>query len=266
MVLEVFEGPLDLLLTLIRRERLDITTVALAAVTDQYLAYLARLEAIDADAVAEFVEVASTLMLLKSRALLPRLAKLPEEELDSADELVERLRAYRRFKQVAEDLGQREQSGLRAYVRTAPPPDFEPEIRPGEVSVEDLAEAFATAMAQAAEAEEAQPQEDPTIRRRSVRLSDRLRDIRQLLARRGRISFTEVLLGERRDREYIIVSFLAVLELLRRRFLRAVQAELFGDIDLEARDDVQGWAAEQADDESSFLDEEDGAAQGEAGR
>ena len=255
VVLEVFEGPLDLLLTLIRREQLDITSVALAQVTDQYLAHLSQLEAIDAGAIAEFCEVAASLMLIKSRALLPRAAAPDDEEDVDAQALVEQLRAYRRFKQVAEDLGQRERAGLRAFVRTAPPPDLKPEIKPGEASVADLAAAFEAALAQLLIEVEPDPVAEPPVARRQIRLADRFREIRGLLASRGRVSFREVLLGERRDREYVIVSFLAVLELLRRRFIRAVQAELFGDIELEARAEVEGWQAAELGEHESFLDE-----------
>ena len=255
VVLEVFEGPLDLLLTLIRREQLDITSVALAQVTDQYLAHLSRLEAIDAGAIAEFCEVAASLMLIKSRALLPRTVAPDDETDEDAQALVEQLRAYRRFKQVAEDLGHRERAGLRAFVRTAPPPDLKPEIKPGEASVADLAAAFEAALAQLLVEAEPEAAAEPPVERRQIRLGDRFREIRGLLASRGRVSFREILLGERRDREFVIVSFLAVLELLRRRFIRAVQTELFGDIDLEARPEAEGWQAAELGEHESFLDE-----------
>lgn len=238
--LEVFEGPLDLLLTLIQRESLDITTVALAQVTDQYLRYMAALEEIDAGALAEFCQVAATLIVIKSRALLPTTTVAADEEEDSeAQELAERLRAYRRLRQAAEGLGHRERGGLRAYVRTAPPPDVKPTLDPGDVTVTDLARAFETALAEAAR--QAEPPPVRGVRAHPVRLADRLASIRDLLAAKGRVAFREALLGERRDREFVIVSFLAVLELLRRRYVHCVQAELFGEIMLEKRPDAGGW-------------------------
>lgn len=258
VALEVFEGPMDLLLTLIQRERLEITTVALARVTDQFLAHMTRLQAIDAGAIASFCEVAATLMLIKSRALLPRLATIAEDPEAEAFELAERLREYRRFKEVAEGLGERERTGMRAYVRTAPPPDIQPEIRPGEVSVGDLAAAFAAALAEAEAEAAAQVTEpgEPAPRQR-LRLASRFAEIRAMLSRGGRVSFREVLLGQGANREFIIVSFLAVLELLRRRFVRAVQAEIFGDIELEARPDAVGWETDEEDMGDGFLDERD---------
>lgn len=245
VAIEVFEGPLDLLLTLVRRESLDITTVALAQVTDGYLRYLATLEEVDPGALAAFVEVASTLLLIKSRALLPQ-AAMPVDESDAEGEaLAERLREYRQYRRTAEHLGQREKAGLRAYVRLVPPTEVTPALVPGEVSVGDLASAFEQALADAVAREEPGP--EGVVRVARMRLADRLVDIRRLLDERGSVSFREVLLGARRDREYVIVSFLAVLELLRRGVVRARQDEIFGDILLELRPEAQGVAWSAAD-------------------
>jgi segregation and condensation protein A len=249
--LEVFEGPLDLLLTLVQRQSLDITTVALAQVTDQYLRYMRALEAIEPSALAAFCEVAATLLLLKSRALLPRPPDPdPVEEAD-AEALAERLRAYRRVRAAAELLGERERAGLHAYPRAAPPPDLPPRLDNLDVSLADLAAAFESALTEAAVAE---APELPVVKPNRVRLSERLGAIRELLVTRGSVSFREVLLGDRPTREYIVVSFLAVLELLRRRMIRAAQSDLFGDIVLELRPDAEnqaGWA----DLEATFLDD-----------
>jgi segregation and condensation protein A len=252
--LPVFEGPLELLLTLIQRASLDITTVALAQVTDQYLAHLATVEQLDPDAIADFCEVAATLMLLKSRALLPRPPLAADEAAEEAGEaLAERLRAYRRYRQAAATLGERERAGLHAYVRAAPPPDLAVPLDPGGVTAADLAAAFQAALASAAEAAADQPPPAPGVGPPAVRLADRLQQIGLLLAERGTVSFREVLLGHGRDREYVVVSFLAVLELLRRRVLRAVQAALFDEILLEMRPDAgppASWLAAE-----SFLDD-----------
>ncbi len=253
--LEVFEGPLDLLLTLVQRQALDITTVALARVTDQYLRHLETLEVADAAGMADFCEVAALLILIKSRALLPRPPEpAPDEEAD-AEALAERLRQYQRIRQTAEVLGERERSGLRAFVRVATPPDLPPRLEPGDVSPADLARAFEAALAEAQVAPEPEP---PAVKPNPVRLRDRLGDIRRLLAARRRVTFREVLLGNARPtREYIVVSFLAVLELLRRTLIQAVQSELFGEILLELKPDAEsqpGWA----DLEETFLDEPEG--------
>ncbi len=125
--LPVFEGPLDLLLHLIEKEELDITTVSLVQVTDQYLAQLHSLEEINLDALADFVSIGAKLIYLKSRALLPRPPAEEEEEAAEEEEvgreLTEMLNEYRRFKEVATVLRAIEDEGLRAYPRLAPPPD-----------------------------------------------------------------------------------------------------------------------------------------------
>jgi len=248
--LEAYEGPLHLLLTLIRREKLAIDTLALAAVTGQYLTYLGRLDEVDPAAIAAFCEVASTLMLIKSRSLLPR-PPVEEGGDDEALDLVERLRAFKRFRAVAERLGSRERVGLRAFVRSAGPPPLTPSLRAGELDVRDLAKAFQRALTEARAAEEAAIRasgQAMSPQRPRVRLSERFREIRDLLRLRGRITFRDALFGARSDREYVLVSFLAVLELLRRRVVRATQDAVFGDIELEARVDVDGWSTDIADD------------------
>lgn len=230
--LEVFHGPLDLLLTLIRRQSLDISVVSLSQVTEQYLAYLAALEEIDSGALAAFCEVAATLLLIKSRSLLPGARVEPEREEDAdVGELLERLRTFQQLRSVAAELARREEAGLRAYCRLAGPPDVAVRPQAGEVSVTDLVSAFEAALAQVRAPAEPTGREE--LRPYRVSLADRLAELRSLLVARGRISFAEALGGEGRDREFLIVSFLAVLELLRLRWLRALQDELFGEIVLE---------------------------------
>jgi segregation and condensation protein A len=243
--IEVFEGPLDLLLTLVRREDLDISTVALARVTEGYLQYLANLREIDLGALAAFIEVASTLLLIKSRSLLPRSEGVSDDGSLEADDLAMRLRAFRQYRETADKLQQRERAGLRAYVRVAPPPDIAPPVKPGDASVEDLASAFEKALAEAAA--RADVPVPSTVSAQRVRLADRLIAIRALLDSRRSVRFSEVLIGDWPRREFIIVSFLAVLELLRRSVIRARQEELFGDIVLELLPEAMAapWSAEE---------------------
>ena len=245
--LPVFDGPLELLLTLIRRADLDVTTVALAQVTDQYLAHVAALEAVDVPELAEFCDTASTLVAIKSRLLLPRPPGAgEEEEAADAHELVERLRAYRRFRQVAEQLGEREREGLRAFPRAAPPPEAPsapPPSRPEEeATADDLAEAFRAALAAAARQAEAEKAQGPPVRAHRVRLRARFTSIRNMLVERGKATFDEVVLEgrppEAEPREFVIVSFLALLEMLRRWAVRVRQEGLFGQIVIEARPEL----------------------------
>lgn len=259
--LEVFVGPVDLLLNLVRRTAIEITQVALGQVTAQFLGYLGRVEVVDPVAVAAFCEDASTLLLLKSRALLPRPPAAEPDEDAGAEALAERLRAYRQFKHVANGLQAREHAGLRTFTRVAPPPELPVQARPGELSAADLAAAFELALAEAArQAPHLPPPGPPLPAPRRVRLADRLVEIRHMLAARGRVTFHEILIGGRPEREYIVVSFLAVLELLRRAAVRAVQPDLFGEILIELRPGVvaagdNGALLANAATEGSFLDD-----------
>src|SRR6185295_15384281 len=117
--LPVYAGPLDLLLQLIERDELDITKVALAQVTDQFLSYLKVLESLNLGDIADFLVIAARLILIKSEALLPRpVVREPGEE-DPADELARQLIAYKRYKEIALTLREREDAGLRTYLRLA---------------------------------------------------------------------------------------------------------------------------------------------------
>src|SRR5260221_40455 len=126
--LPVYAGPLDLLLQLIERDELDITRVSLAQVTDQFLAYLKVLETMDLGDIADFLVIAARLILIKSEALLPRPVERQPGEEDPGDELARLLIAYKRYKEIAGTLRQREEAGLRTYLRLAPPPKMEAQL------------------------------------------------------------------------------------------------------------------------------------------
>ena len=128
--LPVFSGPLDLLLHLIERQEFDITTISLVKVTEQYLAQIEQLKENRLENLIDFLVVAARLVQIKSRALLPQAPLYPgdEEEEDPAEALVRQLKAYKRFKQAAMWLQQREEAGLRTYLRVAPPPKLEGEL------------------------------------------------------------------------------------------------------------------------------------------
>ena len=223
--LPVFEGPLDLLLYLIEREELDITAVSLAAVTEQYLAYLSLLENLVVDQIADFLVIAARLILIKSQALLPRPPDLEAEE-DVGDDLVRQLLAYKQFKEVARGLGQREQEGLRSFIRLAPPPKIESaNVDLTGVTVEDLVAAVRRALAVA----EPLPPVGNVVRPFTITIRDQIALIEWTLTVQPRISFT-ALLRRAGSRVEIIVTFLAVLELLKRRHIEVVQEQMFGEI------------------------------------
>jgi segregation and condensation protein A len=225
--LPVFEGPLDLLLHLIEREELDITTVALAQVTDQYLAYLADLERRQAKELADFLVVAAKLLLIKSLALLPRPPALPSEAEDVGDELVYQLQVYKRFKEIAALLHEREEAGLHGYVRIAPLPRPEPQLDLGDVSLDDLL----AAVQEALDVRPAPPVGE-VVTPITVTIAGQIAHIEQQLAHRRQVRFRE-LLSEATTRVEVIVTLLAVLELVKQDRVRVWQERLFGKIVIE---------------------------------
>lgn len=223
--LPVFEGPLDLLLYLIEREELDITAVSLAAVTEQYLAYMNLLENLVVDQIADFLVIAAKLIFIKSQALLPRPPEMQVEE-DVGDDLVRQLLAYKQFKEVAKGLGQREEEGLRSFIRLAPPPKIESaNVDLTGITVEDLLAAVRRALAVA----EPAPPVGDVVKPFTITIRDQIALIERTLVTQPRISFTQ-LLRQAHSRVEIIVTFLAVLELYKRQRIEVVQEQMFGEI------------------------------------
>ncbi|OGO51194.1 MAG: hypothetical protein A2148_08995 [Chloroflexi bacterium RBG_16_68_14] len=232
--LSVFEGPLDLLLYLIEREELDITAVSLVQVTDQYLSYLRSAEQIDATALAEFIAIGAKLLYLKSRALLPRPPGEEEPEEDLGEDLVRRLREYRRYKEAAGALREMEELGFRSYPRLAPPTDVPLPTGLDGVTVDLLLQIVREVL-------ERQPPEAPegVIQRHPVTVEQKVAELSGALRRRKRLSF-RAFISACRSRIEVIVSFLAVLELIKALRLRAEQDALFGDISLVALGEEEG--------------------------
>jgi len=229
--LPIFEGPLDLLLHLVEREELDITTIALAQVTDQYLAYLAELERRRASELAEFLVVAAKLLLIKSRALLPRPPALSPEEEDVGEDLVRQLQAYKRFKEIAKLLQEREKEGLHSYVRVAPMPRLEPQLDTDNISLNDL-------LIYVQEALDALPAPSvgEVVKPNTVTIGEQIARIEGQLAHRRQVRFREFL-STATSRVEIIVTLWAVLELIKQKRARVHQEELFGEILIEQESD-----------------------------
>ncbi|MBI1876833.1 MAG: segregation/condensation protein A [Chloroflexi bacterium] len=222
-----FQGPLDLLLNLIEQEELDITKISLAYVTDQYLAYLDILREIDPDELTDFLVVAAKLILIKSEALLPRppASMLDEAEEDVGDELARQLLAYKQYKTIAAQLQQIEAAGKRNFVRLTPPIKIEPKLVPGEISLADLLQAARNALA----IKPPDPAVDEVISPQIVTIGQQMAHIRHELATNRAISFQK-LLARSRSRIEVIVTLLAVLELIKRNVIQVEQSTLFGDI------------------------------------
>jgi len=220
-----FQGPLDLLLHLIERNELDVTEISLLRVTEQYLGYLRAAEEINLGALADFVAIGARLLLLKSRALLPADDEEIEFDEDDPEDLVKALREYRRFKEAAQFLRERD-TGHQTYRREVAPPEITLPTGLDRVTLDSLVEVLRDVM-------DRLPEEEPTdtLVSEPVRLRDRLRGVVDLLERDGRTSFRR-LVEHATSRVTVIVDFLAVLELIKSRYLEATQSERFGDIDL----------------------------------
>jgi segregation and condensation protein A len=225
--LPAFEGPLDLLLKLIEREELDITAIALAQVADQYLAHVHAMEAPDPDSLSAFLVIAARLLLIKSRALLPRpsASRPPDEVLDEGEELARQLREYQRYKQAAALLRAWESQGRRTYTRLAAPP---PPARPEKLDV-TLNEMIAAVQRRMQLLLPLEPPNVPLPAPKIITVAEMAARIVARLQMQEWFSF-EDLLSLAARRVEVIVALWAVLELLKRRAIVVEQAALFGPI------------------------------------
>jgi segregation and condensation protein A len=234
--LPVFEGPLDLLLHLIREHKIDIYDIPIARITEQYLAYLALMESMDLEVAGEFVVMAATLMEIKSRMLLPQPGPelgAEEEGADPRQELVQRLLEYEQYKAAAGEFRALEEISLRVFTREAEPE--EPlEVPLAELTPVDLVRALERMLASFSEG----AAEITTLQREKVNLRLRMREVWGALSGwDGPMPFRVLfeIFGEGQPtRVEIVVTFLAVLELLRGARIRVRQDQALGEIFLEA--------------------------------
>jgi segregation and condensation protein A len=236
----VYEGPLDLLLQLIERAELDITRLALAQVTDQYLEHLKSLPARSAEEVSAFLVIAARLLQIKSEVLLPRpLLREPGEE-DPGDALARQLLAYRRFKQAAATLDLRQAAGFRTYLRVAPLPKVASHVDLTGLGLSDLVSAARSVFASALAADRL-PSLESVVSAPKVTIRQKISLIASLLRQSDRVSFWSMLAGSR-SRLEIVVTFLAMLELVKLHFVKVQQVRLFGEIEVEP---TEAWGASE---------------------
>lgn len=231
--LEIFEGPLDLLLHLIKKNEVSITDIPLALITEQYLATLELMQTLDLDLAGEFLVMAATLIHIKSRMLLPAGEEEAEEEegVDPRAELVRRLLEYQRYKEAAAELEQREVLTRDVFVRASAPMEEAGPREFREVSVFELLGALKRVI-------DRLPKDfvhEVTLEKVSVRekmtlLLDTLRD-------QSRVVF-ESLFADVKSRLEIVVTFLAMLELVKVRAIRIYQDDMAGPIVIEAAADM----------------------------
>ena len=229
--LEVFEGPLDLLLYLIKKDEIDIYDIPIERITRQYMEYLGVMRMLDLNIAGEFIVMASTLMLIKSRMLLPEEKRaeeeIEEEEDDPRWELVRQLVEYKKFKDAASRLEEMEArqeeifglgaKGLRVEV------EDDAGVQLTDVSLFDLIAAFNEVLKRSAQDEFERIVDD------RFTVADKIDTILQLVRSNQSVPFSELFRGEVRRHE-IICTFLAILELIRLRQITALQRDRFGEI------------------------------------
>jgi len=228
--LEVFEGPLDLLLYLIKKEEVDIYDIPIERITSQYMEYLSLMQLLNLEVAGEFLVMAATLMYIKSRMLLPEDQQVtdtePEEGEDPRWELIRQLVEYKKFKDAALQLAQREAETSRMFPRRA---DAElaakaADVPLAEVSIFDLINAFNTVLKKAQEKEDFRE-----IIEEQFTVSDKIEELLYTLRDRTELVFSEVF-AKAGSRAEVVVTFLALLELIRLKRLKVQQPEAFGEI------------------------------------
>jgi segregation and condensation protein A len=228
--LPVFEGPLDLLLHLVREHKLDVYDIPIVQVTDQYLKYLALMERLDLNVAGEFLVMAATLLEIKSRMLLPAPPSLDdiEEGVDPRAELVERLLEYERFKNASESLKMLEDERRRVFWRvTDDLQNYDAPMMPLNLEAMDLLYALQRMLSEVGEGES----DVTSIERRKISLRMKMREIwgRIKLAAKEGLAFRDLFVGPI-TRDELVMTFLALLELLRMGRIRVKQPKVLGDI------------------------------------
>lgn len=243
--LEQYEGPLDLLLDLIRKHQVNINDIPIAKITSQYLEYVQKAADLDMELGSEFVYMAATLIHIKSKVLLPRdpeLEKLDPQE-DPRQELVDRLLEHERFKNAAEMLQQKRLLEEAAWSHTADEEFLQDGEEPGlAVTLFDLVETLQKVL------ERAKNRPKFEVTKEDVTVPDMIQMLKQVLARTRKsesISATE-LFERQRSRSAMIVLFLAILEMVKNQAVRLVQNEAFGDIGLARHTAFEEFAADEA--------------------
>ncbi len=235
--LNVFEGPLDLLLHLIEKNKFDIFDIPIVEITEQYIAYLDSLEGVDMDTMSEFLVMAAQLIAIKAKMLLPKEEEPEDEEEDPRADLVRSLLEYKMYKYASYALKDMGYDAERAFYKEASIPkevrDYREEVDPAEVigdtTLAKLNEIFQSLMRREIFRMDPVRSKFGTISRDEIKLEDRMVEIRQEIRGLRSINF-RTLLGRKRGRMNLIVSFLAILELMKTGVISIRQEEMFGEI------------------------------------
>lgn len=224
--LEAFEGPLDLLLYLIKRQNIDVLNIPIAAITKQYMEYIHLMDKLELELAAEYLVMASMLAEIKSRMLLPRPAELQDED-DPRAELIRRLQEYETFKKAAEDMDNLDRVEREIHLTSVEIPEFEIDMPLPEVNISDLLTAFRDVVNRAEQFASHHVDREPlSVRERMVIVLERI-SAEQFISFSDFFDVSEGRMG-------VVVSFLAILELLKEALIELVQAEAYAPIYVKA--------------------------------
>ena len=238
--LQVFEGPLDLLLHLIEINKIDIYDIPISLITDQYLEYIHKMQEQNMEIMSEFLVMAATLLRIKSKMLLPAAPKDEETPEDPREELVERLLEHKMYKYMALELKDRQIDASKSLfkgrtfpsdmVYEEPPVDLDALV--GDMDLQKLHRIFLDVLKRQEDKIDPIRSKYGRIEQEEVSLSDRIDGLLDYGKAHGKFSFRQ-LLSKKQSKTYVIVSFLAVLELMKSGMIRIMQEDAFGDILIE---------------------------------
>jgi len=225
--LDAFEGPLDLLLYLIKRQNLDILDIPIAEITTQYMKYVELMEGLRLDLAAEYLVMAALLAEIKSRMLLPRPAEAEADDADPRADLVRRLQVYEQFKQAAQDLDALPRLEREHFIAQAALPDLRVQRTPPPVDLREVLGALREVM------QRADLFSHHRVEKESLSLRERMADVLEMLCADHFTPFTE-LFRFSEGRMGAVVTFIAVLELIKSGLIELVQTEIFGPLHVKA--------------------------------
>lgn len=226
VILEAFEGPLDLLLYLIKRQNLDILDIPITAITKQYISYIELMQVMNIEIAAEYLVMAAMLAEIKSRMLLPR-ASETEEDDDPRAELIRRLQEYERFKKVSLEIEELPRVGRDIYLASADLPELHDDRPPPEMDLRELLMAFKDAMTRA------EMYTHHQVQREALSVRERMSRILSMISAEGFTDYTSLFTIEE-GRRGVVVTLLAILELVKEQLIDLVQTAPFAPLHIKA--------------------------------
>lgn len=228
-----FEGPFDLLFHLIKKAEVDIYDIPIADITNQYIEYISEMKNMDLDNASEFIVMAATLIQIKSKMLLPKetnpFDEIAADEMDPRAELIEKLLEYKRYKEVSETLKDMEQKTMGVFFKSAEIiDDIEENNLFIDITLDDIIKAFQDIITRCKDNKNIDDNETQILREEFT-VTDKIKDIKNMIIKKQRIIFSELFINAK-DKFDIILTFLALLELIRLREVNAHQDTTYGDI------------------------------------